>query len=169
MIKTKLIHFWHPRRKLCQFRFTCIETLIQYTDWSCLVQSSCVGEMRETEQFPACIYCYHCVGNSKAAWLTVTATSLNRCDWIWCLAWLLQPVICNQWSGSCNNCCFVDLNKAFYSVPHSLLWSRLTAMKLHPCMIHLLQSYYAKCTACVQNPYGRSYLFSTKESNKDVT
>ena len=58
--------------------------------------------------------------------------------------------------------CFVDLQKAFDTVAHSLLWSRRVAMQLHPHMIHLLQSDYTRSTAC-EKPSGEiKFLFYKK-------
>ena len=51
--KTKFVHFRHPKMKLCQFSFTCRETLIQYTDcckylgWSSLIISA--GQYKSVE------------------------------------------------------------------------------------------------------------------------
>ena len=63
-------------------------------------------------------------------------------------------------------CCFVDLKKAFDSVPHSLLWSKLSSMRLPSHIIKVLQSYYSKSTSCVQGHQSRSNFFPTSKGVK---
>ena len=63
-------------------------------------------------------------------------------------------------------CCFVDLRKAFDSISHHLLWSKLKALNLDPQILKLLQSYYSKSRSCVQGSQGCTKFFATEKGVK---
>jgi hypothetical protein len=63
-------------------------------------------------------------------------------------------------------CCFVDFKKAFDSVLHSLLWKKLSTMKLNPQILKVLQSYYSKSSSYVRGALGNSKTFSTSRGVK---
>jgi hypothetical protein len=57
-------------------------------------------------------------------------------------------------------CCFVDFKKAFDSISHSILWSKLSSMNISPQILRLLKSYYSKSTACVRGSESQTTFFS---------
>ena len=63
-------------------------------------------------------------------------------------------------------CCFVDFKKAFDSVSHSLLWSKLSAMNISPEILSLLKSYYSKSSSCVLGSQGQTNYFSLSKGVK---
>ena len=56
-------------------------------------------------------------------------------------------------------CCFVDLKKAFDSIPINKLWDRLLKLNLNPQIIQLLQSKYSKTRSCIQTNNGYTKFF----------
>ena len=59
--------------------------------------------------------------------------------------------------------CFVDFRKAFDSISHHLLWSKLKTLNLDPQILKLLQSYYSKSCPCVQGIQGHTKFFATEK------
>ena len=56
-------------------------------------------------------------------------------------------------------CCFVDLKRAFDSIPISKLWDRLLRLNLNPQIIRFLQSKYSKTRSCIQTNNGYTNFF----------